>query len=170
MLFITVIVAIFSGILSSTLTPSLTIWSGALDFNLILLLLFLFYANVSEASVFLLVSSIAVAALSGVPLIYVILPGFLLTALYIFLSDRRILPPRPTVSLSILLFFLASIFVSAVKVLLFKSYSTSVIVPTIMSAVLTAFVGSIIYYFCNRVFNRLNPQVKRQKIKISRFN
>lgn len=166
---LTLILAIIIAIISSTITPSLTIHAGELDLNLIIMLIFLFYGRVRDTCIFLLVSSITLSILCGIPLIYLILPNFLLILLYLFLSNRRIIS-RPRVLLSLIMFFLASILVNLIKIIVMQQLSFSLLTPILVSSLYNAIIGGTIYYFCNKIYYFMNPQLLREKVKIGRFN
>ncbi|MCX6810572.1 MAG: hypothetical protein NTY30_02445 [Candidatus Berkelbacteria bacterium] len=165
---LTIISAIFVAFLSSTLTPSFAINVGTLDLNLIIVLIFLFYGSFRQACIFLLISSIVLSVLSGTLLVYLLLPMFLLVLLYLFFSARRIVV-RPSTISSLLIFFIASIFVGMLKMLVMQHWSFSLAIPLISSSVYNAIVGGVIYHFCNKIYYFLNPQLLREKVKIGRF-
>lgn len=165
---ITAIFAIFVAFMQSTISPSLAIYSGILDLLLVVILIFLFYGSVRQACFFLLISAIVLSTLSGVPLVYIILPNFLLIVGYLLLSSKRIIS-RPTTLVSLPIILLSSVFVGFVKILIMQRLSTLLIVPIISGSVLTMLVGGAAYYFCNKAYYFLNPQLLREKIKISRM-
>ncbi len=162
----TILLAIITAFLQSTVSPSLTVHGGAIDLILIVTLIFLFYGKVREACVSLLVSSIVLSILSGIALIYLISPTFLLIILYIFLSDRRIIS-KPSTLMSLPMLFIATILFELIKIAIMRSFSINYLVPIVVSSIMCAIVGGAIYWLCNKIYYFLNPQLMREKVKIS---
>ncbi|MEI8061040.1 MAG: hypothetical protein WCG99_01975 [Candidatus Berkelbacteria bacterium] len=163
---LTIILAVIAAVLQSTIIPSLTVFGGLVDLILIVVLIYLFYSSVSNAGIFLLVASIVISVLSGIHLIYIILPNFVVMLVYVLLSSRRIIS-RPSVIFSIFLFFLACVFAGLVKMLEVNIFSFSTLVPILFSSLIGALAGGILYYFCNKIYYFFNPQISREKVRIS---
>ncbi|MEI6144175.1 MAG: hypothetical protein WCP91_01095 [Candidatus Berkelbacteria bacterium] len=163
---LTIILAVIVAVLQSTIIPSLTVFGGLIDLVLVVVLIYLFYGYVRNAGIFLLVASIVISVLSGIQLIYIILPNFVVMIVYVLLSSRRIIS-RPSVIFSILLFFLTCVAASLVKMLEVKIFSFLTLMPILFSSLIGAFVGGILYYFCNKIYYFFNPQISREKVRIS---
>jgi len=161
------IFSIIVAILSATIMPALNIFNSTVNLNLLLVLIFLFYDKKKEAGIFILISSVVLAVLTGINLITILLPIFFLLIIYSFLIDKRILN-NPTIFMASLLFFSASMFTEVIVVALTKSFSLHLLKTIIISSIFNMILGAVFYYFCNRIYYFLNPQVLREKIKFSR--
>lgn len=159
-----IILAIFAALTQSTIAPSLSVYGGTIDIILVVLLVLLFYGHIRHTGIFLVVSAIILSIISGIQLIYLILPYFVLAAIYLFLSSRRIIS-RPSTIVSLTTFFIASVFANLVSILEIHNFSVSLISSVLSSAILNMLVGGTIYYFCNKVYYSLNPQISREKVK-----
>lgn len=164
----TFILAIIIALLQSSIVPAATIFGSIIDLILIATLIFLFFGAFRQASLFLLISSIMLAILSGIPIIYLILPNFLLMVAYLILSSRRIIS-LPSTLFSLPLFFIAPFVANFAKLLIMQRFSFSLIAPISTGAIFTAAVGGLLYFLCSRAYHMINPQILRDRIKISRL-
>lgn len=162
---LTIILAIIIAFLQSTIAPALSIYGGTIDLILVVTLIFLFHRGVRNSSIFLVASSVVLAVISGLPLIYLVLPNFIIIILYSFLTQRRILS-KPSRLLSLLIIFAATILIEAIKMLVMRRLSFSYAAPIFSSSIYNAIIGGTIYYLCNKIHFFLNPQLLRERIKI----
>lgn len=162
----TFLLAITVALLQSSIVPAATIFGSAADLILIVTLIFLFFGAFRQASFFLLLSSIILTILSGIPIIYIILPNFLLMVGYLILSSRRIIS-LPSTLFSLPLFFIASFAASFIKLLIMQRFSLSLIEPISIGGIFAATIGGALYFFCSRAYHAINPQILRDKVKIS---
>jgi len=164
----TFLLAITVALLQSSIVPAATIFGGIIDLILIIILIFLFFGAFRQASLFLLLSSVTLTILTGVPIIYLILPNFLLMIVYLILSNRRIIS-WPSTLFSLPLFFIASVAASLIKLLIMQRFSPSLIVPISIGGIFTMAIGGVLYFLCSRAYHTINPQILRDRIKISRL-
>jgi len=165
MWFFSIILAILAALVQSTIVPSLSVYGGSVNIILVILLVLLFYGHIRHTGIFLVVSTIILSIISGIQLIYLILPFFVLSAIYLFLSNRRIIS-RPNTIVSLFIFLIASVFVNLVFILEIHNFSLRLILPILSSAILNMLIGGFIYYFCNKAYFLLNPQISREKVRI----
>ena len=162
---VAVFLAILSALLQSTFLPTVKIFAGLVELDIIVLLIFLFFGSLREASVFLFIFAIFSAIFSQIPAVYFLLPDFIVIVIFVLLSRLRIII-RPGTLFSFPLFFLAVVIADLVKLavlLKFSFYNLSIILA---DALLTAFVATIIYWAVNKIYHFLNPQITREKIKL----
>lgn len=164
----TFLLAITVALLQSSIVPAATIFNSVVDLILIVTLIFLFFGAFRQASLFLLISSIILTILSGIPIIYIILPNFFLMIVYLITTSRRIIS-RPATLFSLPLFFIASFAASFIKLLIMQRLSSSLIVPISIGGIFTAAIGGALYFLCSRAYHAINPQILRDKVKISQM-
>lgn len=161
---IIIITALIFALLQSTIIPASGIYGNYPDLVLVLLLIIMFFGSKKLAGVFIISVSIFISIFSAAGMVHIILPYFLIFLLYIFLSDRRLIS-RPSVTFSFFIFALANLLKIFFQLTLAKNFTLTP--GIIFSSLLTAFAGIIIYYFCRRVYFFLNPQILKERIKIS---
>jgi hypothetical protein len=71
--------------------------------------------------------------------------------------------------MSLPMFFFATILFELIKITIMRSFSIHYLAPIIASSIMMVIVGGVIYWFCNKIYYFLNPQLMREKVKISRL-
>ncbi|MFA5158102.1 MAG: hypothetical protein WC451_02855 [Patescibacteria group bacterium] len=161
---IIVVIALVFALLQSTIIPASEIYGSYPDLVLAILLLILFFDSKKLAGIYIISASIFISIFSATGMVHIILPYFLIFLLYIFFSDRRLIS-RPSVTFSFFIFALANLLKIFFQLVLVKNFNLGP--DIILSSLLTAFAGIIIYYFCRRIYFFLNPQILKERIKIS---
>jgi len=162
-----IFLAIFCAFLQSTFLPAISIYGGAIEISLVVVLIFLFFGRLREASIFLLVSALFSSLFSGVPVIYQILPEFLIVAIYVFLDYKRVFF-RPNTLLALPVFILAVVLADFSRLVLLREVAVGNIQVLIANALYTAIFGTGIFYITNKIFHLLNPHIMRDRIKLGR--
>jgi len=157
--------ALFTAFLQSSLTPALTIWGGIIELPLIIILLFLFSNHFKEASVFLLISATFLSIFSADSIVYLILPDFLIIGIYLFLNKKRMIL-SPNTLLSFPLFVIAAMVSDLAKLLLFGNLGVENLLLLAKNSLVSAIVGTFIFYFVNKIYHFFNPQIARERIKM----
>jgi len=160
------VLGMIAALLQSTFIPAVKISGGVIEIGVMLTLLFLFFGSLREASVFLVIFAIFSTIFSQIPLIYFLLPTFVVIVIFIFLSRRRIIS-RPGTLLSFLIFLIGTIIADLVKLLIMARFSLHNLLTVLIDALLTAFVGAIIYFLISKIYRYLNPQLDKEKIKLA---
>jgi len=160
-----VFLAILSALLQSTFLPTVKIFAGLIELNVAILLIFLFFGSLREASVFLFIFAIFSAIFSQIPVIYLLLPEFIVIVIFVLLSKQRIII-RPGTLFSFPLFFLATVIADLAKLAILLKFSFHNFSIVFADALLTAFVATAIYWVVNKIYHFLNPQVDRERIKL----
>ena len=163
---VAVFLAMLLALVQSTFMPTVKIFGGLVELDIVVLLLFLFFGSLKDASIFLLIFMIFSAIFSRIPAVFFLLPDFIVIVIFLLLSRLRIVI-RPGTLFSFPLFFLATVIADLVKlaILLRFSFHNLLVIPA--DALITAFVATIIYWVVNRIYHFLNPQVDRERIKLA---
>ncbi len=165
---LTILLSILVAVFQTTVLPSLKIYGGGFDLILVLTLIFLYYGSLRKAGVFLLISSIVASIISGVAIIYILVPDFFVIVIWTILLSKRIIS-YPSAIFSIPIFFSASIIANLMELLIRNGFAFFFLPPLISSSLQNTTIGVILYYLSYKIFLFLNPQVKRERIIISNF-
>jgi hypothetical protein len=162
-----IVLATFVAFMQSTIIPALSVSGGQIELQIIIILLFLFFGRLREACIFLLVCSTFSALFSGAPIIYLVLPDFLIISIYVFLDRRRIFF-RPGTLLAFPIIFLAVALADFFKLIMLSKLGAGIVSVLLANSIYSAIVGMIIFYFINKIYHLLNPHIMRERIKLAR--
>lgn len=158
------ILAFFISLIQSTVVPAFKLYNSFPDLVLPVVLIILFFGSRKLSGVFIITSSIFMSIFSGVAMIYFILPYFLVFITYVFLNERRIIS-RPSVTLALFVFFVANLIKMIIQSLMMNDLAPDI--AFIYCSLISAVWGVFFYYLCRRIYFLLNPQILRDRIKIS---
>lgn len=159
------ILSLISAFLEATLLPALKIAGGMIELGTIAITVMMFFRSLRYSSIFLLLSAIFLSVFSQMPIIYFLLPNFIVLAILLFLINRRILT-KPGTLASFFIFFTAVVVANLVKIVMLASFSLVSIYTILPNALYSAVIATIIYFVANRIYLYFNPQVLREEIKI----
>lgn len=166
MWFIIILLSLFTSLLDTTVSPSLSICGGVINFTLSTLLVFLLIKSIKNASITLIFSTIFLSVFSQVPVIFSLLPGFIVLVLTAYLSGRRLID-RPPTMLSAPIFFVLALTHGIIGLLILRQVSADNLFIVLKSSSLTALLSTLAYWLINKIDFFLNPHVAREKIKIN---
>lgn len=162
-----VILSLAGAFLQATLLPTLQIAGGMIQLSTIAVVALMFFGSLRYSSIFLLLSAITLSIFTSVPVIYFLLPNFVVLIVLLLLINRRILT-KPMILTSFFVFFAAVIVADMVKMAILTSFSLANFYTILPDALFSAVVGSGLYYLANKIYIYFYPQVLREEIKLLR--
>ncbi len=162
-----IILSFIVAILDASLFPTLKIAGGIIELTTISMLILVFFGSFRSACIFLIFSAIFLSLLTKIPAIYFLIPNFVILAVFVFLTTRRIVT-KPGTLLSFPIFFFAVLVVDLIKLTILAKFSFFNLSITVVDSLYSAVFATIIYWSINKIYHFFNPQISGEKIKFAK--